>query len=215
MIAVSVDPRAVLTKLASARKNTKLAIVDALNDTAKDVQKAVRAQVQRQFTVRSGQKREFFLRQAAIIRFAKFATGLFEASVRVGEKPRLLLSMFEAGGVRKAFVGKNIAVPVVGTARPSQQEEVKPSLWVKRLGLRKRGGTRTGKTILVGNQGTFLVGGVGIFQQQGGKAAPKLLYAFIPQARLKPVLRFIQTARGVAVRYHRHLTYHMKRRGAT
>ena len=119
---LTVDVRAanVLAGLRKAEKRISYAVANALNDTVKAVQRAEREHVGRAFTVR---KPEFIGREAAVIRGADWASapaGRLQARVSVGQKPRLLLGEFEAGGVRRPFAGRRIAVPLTGgPARPS------------------------------------------------------------------------------------------------
>lgn len=144
----------VLAALRNGNKRIAFAVVNALNKTIRDVQVAEQVGVAREFTVR---RKEFVKRQSAVISkkaggFANVKSGRFEAQVQVGEKPRLLLGAFEAGGDRRAAMvasgatpkGKRAAVPVVGgPARPSFADTVPTSFEFRALSIRKatkRGG---------------------------------------------------------------------------
>jgi hypothetical protein len=183
----------VLLLLRNGEKRMAYAVVNSLNDTAKLVQRAERQRVLGSLTVR---RRDFIERQIAVIKpFASVAQARYQVRIAVGEKRRLLLSEFEAGGTREPFVGRNVAIPVTGSpARPSQAASVPESLFVKALQLRRRGGKR-GRGPIVGLLETYIVPGVGIFQRQGERSV--LLYAFKPSVRIPRRLSWVQTARVV------------------
>lgn len=152
MMTVEVRAADVLGVLKNGQKRIAYAVVNALNKSIRDVQKAEREGVLHEFTVR---KREFVERQVAVIGggggeagFARVASGRFEARVRVGQKQRLLLSAFERGGTRVTAmrqtgavpVGKRAAVPIVGgPARPTFAQPVPSAFTFKGLRLRKGG----------------------------------------------------------------------------
>jgi hypothetical protein len=186
LIEVKVDATRPLMFLRNGGKRVAFAIVNTLNATAKAIQKAEVAAVQRDFTVR---KPGFILGtdgkagQAAVIRaagggsgFASVSAGRFEARIAVGQKPRLFLSGFETGEERRPFKGKNVAVPITGgPARPTFRSSVPAELTFKGLSLRRvtaRGQqkrkrrsqvtlrpsvTRTGKVQWKGAHRTFLL----------------------------------------------------------
>lgn len=229
-ITVSIDATRPLEMLSNSDRKIGYALVNALNATAKDIQAKQRANVRERFTVR---REQFIMREAAKIDFAKFSTARFQASVSVGQKPRLLLSEFEKGGTRRGFVGKNVAVPLVGGARPSKEAEIpraftfagmrlKAYRGKKRLTRKARGRHvrdfgvfgEFGRLALpeAGNRvqwrganRTYLVPGVGVFQRTGPEST-RLLWAFRPSVRLLPKLQFIVTGTDVARRsFDRHL----------
>jgi len=215
ILRVDIEAAKPLLLLRNGGKRMLYGVVNAINDTAKDIQRAEQARAQSVFTLRS-QTRAFLLRQVAIIKpLASVPAGRFEARVSVGERPRLLLPRFEAGGERRGFKGGRVAIPVVGGARPTQAATVPESLWVQRLQLRRhtaRGRRRvrpgTKQDVRVGLEGTFQIA-AGIFQRVG--QAVRALYLFRPTVRLPAVLGFIATARATADRtFAAHLRKEIK-----
>lgn len=231
-ITVSIDATRPLALLRNGGKRMAFAVVNALNHTAKEIQAGERAQVKQAFTLR---KPDFVLRQAAVIRgaaggsgFANVKQGRFEVRISVGQRPRLLLSDFEAGGQRKPFKGKNVAVPITGgPARPSFRQSVPDAFTFRGLSLRRvtpRGQqkrrrrtqvkfqasvTRTGKVQWKGAHRTFLLTQTkkapkgGVFQRVGpGRDDIRLVYSFQPSARLDRRLRFIETGQAIAHRVY-------------
>jgi hypothetical protein len=203
-------------------KSVAYGTVNAINETAKQVQAAERDNVRRKFHVRPA-KAEFMMQQAAIIKpFASVSQGRPYADVSVGKKDRLLLATFEHGGQRLPFIGKNEAIPIIGSpARPSIDESVPVNLQVKNLNMAPqlpaavkaqlksiKGSTRAETAALrktfknansanmpwKGRERTYMIPGVGIFQRTGpGKRDSTLLYAFKPLVNLKPILNFGET----------------------
>jgi hypothetical protein len=186
-------------------------IVTAINKTGEAVQKAEKEHVRAVLTIR----KPFIPEQVKLFR-ARFSTdpkreSRWEARVGIGIGARLtgsplLLPRFETGGVRGGTKGGGVAIPVVGGARPSQEQLIPDPLFIKRLQLRRipRGRRRKGaapskgKAVRQGLLDTYMVPGVGIFQRKGqGFAASRLLYSFKPTVRLPKVLRFYAVARRV------------------
>lgn len=211
-IAVHVDPALLLLRLRNGEKRLAFAVVNAINDTAKLIQKAERERVEERFTLR---KPDFVLRQAAVIKpFASVGQGRAHAEISVGQKPRLLLSQYEVGGERKPFKGKSVAVPVIGgPARPSFEQPVPEALQFRRLRFRLRPAGATKRRVRksqegqarvrYGEQGTYLVPGVGVFQRPQGAEGSRLIYAFVQGEELPRKLDFVETASGVADRWFR------------
>jgi hypothetical protein len=193
-IQVDVDVADALLLLGNAERKMAYAIANAINAVALKIQAAERARVVRVLHVR---KSEFILREVAVIKpFASAPQRRFEALISVGQKPRLQLSKFEAGGQRGPFVGRHVALPVIGGARPSIAMSVDPALFVKALALRRVGGRRGGGPI-EGALSTYLVPRVGIFQRLASGAS-RILYFFKDVWRIPRKLGFIETARAVA-----------------
>lgn len=148
MLIVDVKDASALLMLRNGGKRMAYAVVNALNDTIKHVQKVEVANVGHLFTLRKG---EFVKRNAAVIKqagkgsgFASVGSGRYEARVQVGQKKRLLLAGFEAGNDRKSEMiasgytpkGKSSAVPIIGRpARPSKQSSVPDAFTIKGLNL--------------------------------------------------------------------------------
>jgi hypothetical protein len=206
MVILSVDVRAagVLQALRNGEKRTAFAIVNALNGTIKEVQSAERTDVLARFTVR---KRDFLLRQAAVIKgagggsgFASATQGRFEARVAVGQKPRLLLGQFERGGARQPVKGRRAAVPLIGgPARPTFRAEVPAALTYRHLAFHRRGRRILGKERTFVLRSTARQPEGGVFQRVGrGRAAVRLLYPFVAGQQLDRRLRFLEVANRVA-----------------
>lgn len=225
-LVIDVQAADALRILHNGERRIGYALVNALNNTAKDIQREQRANVSRLFTVR---KKEFIMREAAYISFANLTKGVFQASVSVGNqkspKARLLLPQFETGGQRKGFVGKTVAVPLVGGARPSKESEIPQAFRFAGMGLqafrggkkltrKMRGNHKRGygvfgeygrlalpdagnKVTWRGKSRTYLVPHVGVFQRTG-PGQTRMLWAFHPSVKLLPVLHFIVNATAIA-----------------
>ena len=200
-IDLQIDSVQLVLRLRNGQRRLAYAAVNAINNTAKRIQAAERRRVEEEFTVR---KKEFIRREAAIIKpFASVRQGRAYAEIAVGQKPRLLLSAFERGAVRKPFTSaaKSVAEPVVGgPARPRFSQPVTPELRMGRLRFDR---TKTGKRRAgVTRTSTYLVPAVGIFQRVG-KEATRIVYFFSRGKRLEPRLRFVETAKKEADRWFR------------
>jgi hypothetical protein len=225
---VRIDAARCLALLRNGGKRMAFAVVNALNQTAKEIQTGEREHAASAFTLR---KRDFVLREAAVIRaaaggsgFASVGAGRFEARISVGQKPRLLLSGFEEGAERRPFKGKNVAAPVTGgPARPSFSAGVSDAFTFRNLGLRrvKSNGqskrkrrttvrieqsiTKQGKVQWKGAHRTFLLTETGrapqggVFQRVGpGRDDIRMVYSFRPPFRLDRRLHFLDTGTRIA-----------------
>lgn len=200
-INVVMDNTQLLLRLRNGQKRLAYAAVNAVNNTLKRIQKAEQRRVTQEFTVR---KDEFIKRQAAIIKpFASVKQARAFGEIAVGEKPRLLLSQFERGAKREPATSgaRYVAEPVIGgPARPSFRRPVSPDYRLRKLKFQR---TSTGKIRKsVAATKTFLVAGVGIFQRTGADAA-RAVYIFTRGKRLRPRLKFVETARREADRWFR------------
>src|SRR3989304_3097363 len=111
-IDVQIDGAPLLLRLRNGEKRLAYGVVNALNATARRIQDAERERVQSTFVLR---KRDFILREIAKIRRTSFANvrqGRAWVEIEVGQKRRLLLSQFEAGGTRAAPKGKGAPAPL-------------------------------------------------------------------------------------------------------
>lgn len=207
-ITVSVDAARPLALLRNGSKRMAFAVVNALNHTAKEIQKGELARVRSEFTVR---KHKFIAREAAVIRgagggsgFANVKQGRFEVRIAVGQKPRLLLSDFEAGGTKRPFKGRKVAVPLTGgPARPSFGQAVPEAFMFRGLKLRRvRGGVKGAHRTFILKQTARAPQG-GVFQRVGpGRGDIRMVYSFAPAPRLDRRLRFIQTGEAIANRVY-------------
>lgn len=174
-INAAVDTGNLQKRLDLTAKNLLYGVVQAINDTAKEIQKRQRAELDKEFVLR---KREFMLRTVKIFEFASVrrtaglavADGKLYAVVGIdGRKGKLLMPMFETGGVKLPNKGKNIAIPITGgPARPSIQQIVSSEFTFKNLHF-KRHVTRNGAVQWKGEKHTFLVPGLGVFQRVPSK----------------------------------------------
>lgn len=197
---VSVDVRdaELLLRLRNGSKRMVYAIAGAARATALEVQKVQRAGLGQRITLRD--KADFLKRQAAVITFPRPKEGVLEAAVRIGQKEGLYLSGLETGFERRPRVGANVAVPV--GARPTETAPIPESLYIRRLGLRRRSSKRAGGRAgtIAGRYGTYLVPEVGIFQRTGSGPS-RLLYALHDPFRVSPRLRWLSTSRAVVERF--------------
>lgn len=200
-INVKIDSAQLILRLRDGERRLAYAVVNAINNTAKRIQAAERQRVEQEFMVR---KTAFMAREAAVIKpFASVRQGRAYAEISVGQKPRLLLGLFERGAERRPTMpgAKRVAEPVVGgPARPEFRREVTPALRLRRLRFDR---TKTGKRrAAVTATQTYLVPKVGIFQRLGAGAA-RAVYLFTSGKRLKPRLRWVKTAEAVAHKWFR------------
>lgn len=201
-------------------RNLAFSTAQAINDTAIDAQKAIREHMVRTFHIRSASTRNFLFRSVKIFEFANVRASRPYALIGVDNKSRLLLSLFEEGGDRTAFVGRRVAVPHTGQggARSTLDSKINRNLLISSLNMqkkpapggpitsndprnvRRRKGRRSSFTYWQGSNNTFILErsrGVpygGIFQQDGkGKDNIRLLYSFRPSVRVRAVLDFVRT----------------------
>lgn len=207
-IRLQIDVSVLEDRFRSPEKKIAYAVANAINKTAKLAQRAIQLHAGDIFKIR---RPDFIKRQVAILKpFASASQGRPFAEIAVGQKPRLLLPMFEQGGSRSGFVGKNVAVPFIGGARLSPESQVPESLTVKGLKIRAfSGGKRLTKRTRPGAAGakqykgllgSYLVPEVGIFQRIGRAIRGKILYAFARQVRIPAGLDFVDTVQGIADR---------------
>lgn len=219
---ISIDSAKAVLFLKNGGRRLAYALVNTLNATAKEIQKAERAHAPQIFQLR---KAEFVLRQLAIIQFASVARASYEARISVGRKERLLLGMFEAGGDRPAFKGRRVAVPIPGgPARPSISASVPDAFTFRKLQLRRVGAggrqnrrktstdvtlqartASTGHVQYKGAHRTFILPWTrrapegGVFQRIGPEPGDiRLVYSFRQHVRIPADLRWMLIAMRVA-----------------
>ena len=189
-------------------KGLAYAAVNALNNTAKLVQKTEREELHRNFEIRTPTTTKFLERQVAIIKpFASVNQGRAYTEISVGQRPKLLLSTFEAGGIKSPVVGTRgvVAVPVTGqAARPSFSRPVPKTLFLRALKIKGKK-TKSGKVQYKGAQRTFLLKHTakaplgGVFQRIGPERDDvRMIYSFKSKPRLKSSLHFVKTAERIA-----------------
>jgi len=224
IVEVDIKAASAVLRLRKGPKKLVYTMVNAINDTAKDVQKAVQGRIKNVFTVR---KPEFIASQVKVFG-AKFdaagQSSRWQARVfMAAETQRLLLPKFEEGGERKPFTpgAKHIAAPFPGgPARPTPESTIPQAFTFQGLqfkqivGGRKVRRRRRGRTVdesifgefgrlrkdlgkgqWRGQQRTYLIPGKGVFQRTGkGKGATRLVWGFLKPFRLDRRLGFYFTA---------------------
>lgn len=209
-IDLDVDTKELFLRMRNGERRLAFGVVSAINDTLRRIQDVERAAVEDRFEVR---KKTFIRQQAAVIKpFASVKQARPYGEIGVGQKPRLLLSVFERGGERKPFTpgARRVAIPVKGSpARPTFASPVPAELQFKALRFRRTrplaslGRTKSGRIrrskkkasgILYGERGTYLIPKYGVFQRKAAGRARRLLYWFKSGSRLKPRLKFVETA---------------------
>jgi hypothetical protein len=208
-------------KLKTAREQKRLAYgtANALNAATKEIQADERANLDRTFKIRQA---GFMYRLIKITTFASPSRGTPYTELAVDtSKARVLLSTFEQGGEKDPVKGKNVAVPITGSAaRPSFSNPVAEQYRFSKLGFHRQNLTKAGQTanaarkrfgvrgrltkdyyIWAGAERTFILPKAsnapygGVFQRVGpGPDDIRLIYAFQPHPKLKRVLRFVETA---------------------
>ena len=200
-------------------KNLAFSTAQAINDSAKEAQRRIRASLRAAFHVR---KSAFLDRAIKIFAFASVGQNRVYAELGIDNKPRLLLSMFQTGGARLPFVGKSQAVPISGqVARPSVASSVNPAYEFGALHFSRGPITQAGRKVLTARKaakdrkrrlsGNYYVwqGGNRTFILQQSKGAPfggvfqrigpksddlRLIYSFRRSVQLKKALSFIEIA---------------------
>lgn len=169
----------------------------AINELAKSFQRQQTGHMEQEFTVRN---RLFVSRAVKIKPFATKRS--LKATVQIeppgGPRTADILAKFEGGGTKKPR-GSRLAVPQ--QVRRTKTGKVSTSLRPSNLQL-----TTVTSTVSKGAKRTFSIrlpgGRGGIYQRvgRGRRGKVRLLYSFIPRARIKPVLGFFRRARMVARR---------------
>ena len=171
----------------------------ALNDTAKRFQKDQTRAMRRSFTERN---RLFLSRAVKIKPFASKKRLVAQVQIAPPGSPRTadILSKFERGGTKKPR-GQRLAVPK--DVKRTRAGKVSPSLRPKALEFQS-----VSSKVSVGQKRTIafrLPGGRGgIYQRVGrkGRSSLRLLFLFIPRARIEPRLNFYRRARRVGDRFY-------------
>lgn len=135
---VQVDNAQLLLRLRNGEKRLAYGVTNAINRTVRRIQAAERENAEQGFTIR---RQQFVLQNIAVIKpFASATQGRPYAEIAVGQKPRLLLSIFERGGARPLGTpgAKSAAVPIIGgPARPTFASQVPADFTFKSLSIVK------------------------------------------------------------------------------
>jgi hypothetical protein len=188
-IRVQIDTKALQQRTLRESKRLAYSTAQALNRTAKTVQLAEQANLDRKFTVR---KHTFMYRLIKIKQWAnvKAARPFVEIFVD-SAKARVLLGIFEEGGEKQPAVGKEVAVPVTGgPARRSFAAGVAQDFTFRAMNLKQK----RGANIWQGRQGTYEIPGVGVFQHIAGQLKGAWLYVFKRRPKLRKTLGFGEVA---------------------
>jgi hypothetical protein len=205
---VQVDAGQTIRWLDDGMRQLPFATSLAVNTTAKDVQSAIRAEMQASFTIR----RPWVLEGVKIPKFSDKSEATPTAIVAI-DPSRGFLVKFEPGGVKSASdPNVPIAIPSVNI-RPSFAASVPGALYPRALGLvpsrtvagmRAATGrvTRRGVLQLQGKQRTFVLTGQmfgvqvpGVYQRTGpGPHDFRLLWSYKPSIPIPALLKFQATA---------------------
>jgi len=196
--------------LKTPRETRRLAynMSEALNNTAKTFQLAMRDAISRKFRLRDDttKTRRFLLQQIVIKPFASPKKGVMYVEISVAQKARLLLAAYETGALRQGFVGQDSAVPNPATAREGGQfgGVIKKEVRFKNLRLKPftvHAITRPDTVQYKGSDRTFQLGSTamnpagGVYQRVGPKPDDiRLLYSYKAAFKLKAILDFVSTA---------------------
>lgn len=157
---VQIDTSALKARTLREAKNLAYSTSQALNATAKDVQAAERAHMDRTYHLR---RAGFMYRMIKIFQFSNARQGIPFVEIGVDKKPRLLLGVFEEGGQREPFKGHNVAVPITGSeARPGDMSTIPEQFTFRKMQFRRHT-TANGKVQWRGENHTFLIPDVGVF----------------------------------------------------
>lgn len=190
-INITADTSEAVQLLQTADRQLPFAISKALNETANEVQKAQRLEVQQHFTLRHP---TFILNTIKIFPQERATKDRLTVVIRI-DPDRDFLAKFEAGGEKRPLVGQFLAVPA---AIASKHDIIPSSLRPKALQIQPHT-TSAGKIQLKGLQGTYIIESgrfSGLFQRKGGVS--RLLYAFKKEVPLPASLHFEDTANDVA-----------------
>lgn len=146
-INVDIDPSRLKTRSIREQKRLAYAVAGSINAATKDVQLSERADMDRKFKIR---KAGFMYRLIKIQQFATVNKNIPFAILGIDNtKERVLLSIFEDGGVKVPFKGKNVAQPITNrAARPSWGDSVPESMTFKRLAFKRVGLTGEGTSLI-------------------------------------------------------------------
>jgi len=190
-IDINIDSRNLKARTLREAKRLAYSTSQALNDTMLDVQQAERINLDRKYQIRQA---GFMYRLVKVLKFANPRRGIPYAEVGIDPtKRRVLLPLLQTGGRRQPVKGKEVAVPITGSAaRPTFARQVTPSLRFTKMRLRKTKTRRRKKLQLKGQEGTFVIPGAGVFQRIRGVA--RQIYVFWPKPRIRPSLDFYRVA---------------------
>ena len=202
MIRARINTSQALRVIPAVLRQTIYSARDAINDTAKDFQRAEQQRVLHEFTVRQ---------RAFILNTIKVGPGGFAKANRLSvimqiDPARDELAKFEHGGRKVALQGKPyVAIPtkeIRRTKRGLIPRSLYPSAFKPYA---EASNTRNHHSQVVGQQRTFFITTKGgnrlLLQRYGGtrgRHGLRALYLFVPSVPIDDRLEFVATARAVA-----------------
>jgi hypothetical protein len=218
-INVAFDTRQLDKEAKRYQKNLAYSTAQALRATVLEAQRRIRESLYVKFHIR---KRELMERSIKVFAFPSVGSNRPYAELGIDNKVRVILSLFESGGVRTPFKGKTQAVPVTGQARPNPTSSVREDLTFQALNFTRGPVKQTGRAVFAarkaakqkrgklsgsyyvwqGNQRTFVLARTpkapfgGVFQRKGAGKKPGdvvMLYAFRPPTTMRAILGFVST----------------------
>jgi len=174
-IKVDIDMDGVVKLCATVLRQLPYAANNAITRTAKEAVDAGQKEIAADLQIR----KRFILNRIKILQYSK--VGNLTAIIGIDNKVQgapLLLGFLEEGGTKEPTKGPDIAIPLTGeAARPSFSQSVITALRYTNLRFVNN----------KGRKGTYIIPGVGIFQQiakGSGPNASALIYSFQPSAKL-------------------------------
>jgi hypothetical protein len=174
-IKVDIDMESVVRLTAAVLRQLPYAANNAITRTAKEAVDAGQKEITADLQVR----KKFILNRVKILQYSKVnnLTAIIGIDTKVQGAP-LILGFLEDGGTKEPTKGPDIAIPLTGEpARPSFPQPVVTSLRYTNLRFVNN----------KGRKGTYIIPGVGIFQQVSKGSGPNasvLIYSFKPSAKL-------------------------------
>jgi hypothetical protein len=178
-VEVTVESRAVRDMLKGLESQAPFAMSLALNNTANDVQAAIRKGVQSRFTLR---RPDFILNTVKIAKDERATKAKQEVTVHI-DPTRNILAKFEEGGEKRPREGTHLAIPV---AIKRNKNDIIPRARYPRPLLQSKAGLA----------GRVFATAVGIMKTvgRGARASTSVLYLFRTSVRLPAKLRLVQTS---------------------
>jgi hypothetical protein len=205
-IDVQFDARSLVARTPREEKRLAYNVADALNKTALAAQEDVRLHMLKVFQIRSSTSRDrFWLLEQIKLTFASARKGIIFAELFVSPTVRrLLLSGYEIGAMREPFVGQNVAIPTIDTARGgSDAGAIRPAFTFAKMGLKPvtvHARMSPDSTQFKGPNRLFLLKSTkreplgAVFERVGpGRDDIRLVWSFHRPFHLHQVLQFLET----------------------
>ncbi len=177
-ITVKVDITQVTNYLQGFARQSRFALVKALNKTANDAQRDIRTGIEKRFVLR---RKDFILRSVKIPKEARADTRTNRYNVEIMIDPqRDVLAKFEKGGEKHPIDGRALAIPTTNV-----RKTITATIPLSR---RPRGLFASKKKVV--SKAGLLLESVG----KGRAAVTRVLYVWRGRIRIKPMLEFEKTA---------------------